>query len=74
MQPVNPAAHPLTQNDCETCVRILQQSVPQRAAELERMKRAGFDLPDQAQRNQANATFARGILQEYFPERVPFGT
>lgn len=61
----------LTQADCETCLAIINQRAPQWAAALERMKRAGFDLPEPMQRNQANIQFARGILAEYFPDRVP---
>lgn len=64
-------SHPLTQADCDTCLQIVQQRAPQWDAQLERMKRAGFDLQEPRQRNAANVQFARGILQEYFPDRAP---
>lgn len=63
-------SHPLTQADCDTCLQILLQRAPQWDAQLERMKRAGFDLQEPRQRNAANVQFARGILQEYFPDRL----
>lgn len=63
--------HPLTQADCETCLQIVQQRAPMWAAMLERMKRAGFELPEPVQRNLANIQYANGILREYFPDRAP---
>lgn len=64
-------SHELTQADCDRCIALIQQRCPMWAAKLERLKRAGFDLQEPAQRNAANAQGALGILHEYFPDRAP---
>lgn len=61
--------HPLTEADCQACLDILQNRSVAHAAALERMKRAGFDLPNLVDDNNANRTFAEGVLREYFPGR-----
>jgi hypothetical protein len=67
----NDSGHELNQADCDRCLAILQQRGPMWAEKLERLKRAGFDLQEPAQRNLANLQGAQGILQEYFPGRAP---
>lgn len=61
--------HGLTEADCAACQQILAERCARWAANLERMKRAGFDLPQHAADNAANQTYAQGILREYFPGR-----
>lgn len=65
--------HPLTDADCQACIGIINDRSQRWKANLERMKRAGFDLPQLAADNDANVTFATGVVREYFPGRMPTG-
>lgn len=63
-------SHELSEHDCATCINMIQQRTPLWAAKLERLKRAGFELPEPIQRNALNRQAAEGILREYFPDRT----
>jgi hypothetical protein len=63
--------HPLTDADCSVCINILTERAKRWQHNLERMARAGFELPQLVTDNEANKTFATGVVREYFPGRMP---
>lgn len=66
------ANHPLTEADCQTCLRIINDSHPKSAAELKRMEEAGMPVPAAMEQNEANRSVALGILKVYFPDRLNY--
>lgn len=66
-----PQTCPLGEQDCSNLLNVVNHICPNCDRELERLKRAGFDLEQLRQDNATNRVQALGLLREYFPTRAP---
>lgn len=60
----------LTDQDAQTCLRILGQSCPRNEERLQRMRAAGLPAPQAEEHLEANKQIAAGILRVYFPDKM----